>query len=255
MRYSCRQIVEPLELIAPKSTQEGWDNSGFLVGDPNSIAEAAVVGLDCTLDLVEEAVEKGANLIITHHPLIFKGIKSIIPNNYVGRIITELIKHNIVLYSAHTNLDKAENGVSRLMANRLGLTDCEVLSEEGFGLVGELCKPMDCVKFVHNVKELFGVSSLRCSRPVTGLITKVAVCGGAGRDFISNAISAEAQAYVTGDIGYHNFYTEEGFMLLDIGHYESEVEVAEFIKNIVSENFTNFAVYVTERNNNPIYYY
>lgn len=255
MKYTCKQIVEPLELIAPKATQEGWDNSGFLVGDPNNTVTSVMIGLDCTPELVDEAVERGANLIITHHPLIFRGVKSILPDNNVGKIITSLIKNSITLYAAHTNLDKAECGVSRLMADRLGLTECRILSPEGFGLVGELGKPMDSREFIAMVKELFGVSSLRCSRPLDTPVSRVAVCGGAGRDFIGNAMEASAQAYITGDIGYHNFYTEDGFMLLDIGHYESEVEVVNFIKNVVSENFANFAVYVTEKNNNPIYYY
>lgn len=255
MEYTCKQIVEPLELIAPKNTQEGWDNSGFLVGDPNCTATAAVVGLDCTLDLVDEVIAKGANLIITHHPLIFRGVKSIIPNNFVGKVITKLIKNGIVLYSAHTNLDKAESGVSRLMAQRLGLNDCTVLSRDGFGLVGVLEKPVESNEFILGVKDLFGVKSLRTSRPLDTPVSRVAVCGGAGRDFIPDAIDAGAQAYITGDLGYHNFYPEDGFMLLDIGHYESEVDVVNFIKNVVSENFANFAVYVTEKNNNPIYYY
>ena len=254
-RYTCKEIVEPLERIAPRSTQEGWDNSGFLVGDPNSIAEAVVVGLDCTLELVDEAIERGANLIITHHPLIFRGVKSILPDNFVGKIITKLIMSGIALYCAHTNLDKAECGVSRLMAQKLGLKNCSVLSADGFGLVGDLDKEICSGDLIHWVKELFNVSSLRASRPLDTRIERIAVCGGAGRDFISDALSAGAQAYITGDIGYHNFYTEDGFMLLDIGHYESEVAAVNFIKNIVSENFTNFAVYVTEKNNNPIYYY
>lgn len=255
MKYTCKQIVEPLELIAPKATREGWDNVGFLVGEPDNVVTAAIVGLDCTMELVDEALARGANLIITHHPLIFKGVKSILPDNNVGRIITRLIKNSITLYAAHTNLDKAECGVSRLMADRLGLTDCRVLSPDGFGLVGELDKPMDSREFVVMVKDLFKVTSLRCSRPLEAPVSRVAVCGGAGRDFIGDAMEAAAHAYVTGDIGYHNFYTEDGFMLLDIGHYESEVEAVNFIKNVVSENFANFAVYVTEKNNNPIYYY
>ena len=116
-------------------------------------------------------------------------------------------------------------------------------------------KPVESNEFILGVKDLFGVKSLRTSRPLDTPVSRVAVCGGAGRDFIPDAIEAGAQAYITGDLGYHNFYPEDGFMLLDIGHYESEVDVVNFIKNVVSENFANFAVYVTEKNNNPIYYY
>lgn len=255
MSLTAKQLVAPIEAFAPVATQEGWDNCGFSVGDPGKEVKKALVALDCTEQVIDEAVELGCDIIITHHPLIFKGVKSVTPSSSVGRMITRAIKNDISIYSAHTNMDKAADGVSALMAKRLALGDLEPLTQENLGLVGRLEKPLSGQDFVEFVKKSFGLQRVRISEPVDGKIEKVAVCGGSGSSFIGDAMAKGAQAYVTGDITYHNFYCEKGFMVLDMGHFESEYDVVELFANILCKNFPNFAVCISRKNNNPIYYY
>ena len=249
------ELVAPIEQFAPLAQQEKWDNCGFCIGDPQQEVSKALIALDCTEGVVDEAIACGADIIITHHPLIFSGVKKISPQNWLGRVICKAISNGIVIYAAHTNMDKAAGGVSGLMAQKLGLQDCEALLPDSFGIVGNMEDGLDVEEFVAKVKEAFGVDVIRCSAPVEGKISRVAVCGGSGRSFIPEAMASGAQVYVTGDITYHEFYTEKGFMVMDIGHYSSEYGIVGLFANILSENFPTFAVSISKENNNPIYYY
>ena len=252
---TAKELVAPIEAFAPIVLQESWDNCGFSVGNPLGNVTKALVALDCTEEVLDEAIEEGCDIIITHHPMIFKGVKSITPDNIVGRIITKALKNDIAIYAAHTNMDKASEGVSALMANRLSLKDVEPLTDELLGLVGNLSNPMKAEDFIKFVKERFDLERLRVSQPISEEISRVAVCGGSGHSFIGNAMGKGAQVYITGDITYHQFYCENGFMIMDIGHYCSEYDVVSLFANILCENFPNFAVLKSRRNNNPIYYY
>lgn len=254
-----KEIAEIIESFAPLATQEQWDNAGFCIGSPETEVKGVLVGFDCTPELISEAVEKGANMVITHHPLIFRGVKKISPDTFIGSAITLAIKNDIVVYAAHTNADKAVQGVNDLMADRLGLRNRTILSDEGIGLVGELSQPVEVAEFIEFVKKQFGLKSLRTSRPICKPVRKVALCSGSGGSFIENAYAAGADVYISGDISYHNFFTEKGFMLMDIGHYESEIEIVEKFKSLLdaelSEKTTTFAVLTSTINNNPIYYF
>ncbi|MBR5856589.1 MAG: Nif3-like dinuclear metal center hexameric protein [Bacteroidales bacterium] len=250
-----KEIVRPIEQFAPLALQESWDNCGFSVGDPEREVKGALIALDCTEEVLDEAIELGCDMIITHHPLIFKGLKSITPANATGRIVSKAIRHNIAIYAAHTNMDKAADGVSGLMANKLELSNRETLSADGLGIIGDLREPVDAMELVGIVKERFGADNLRSSALLEKKISRVAVCGGSGRSFIPDAMSKGAQVYITGDITYHEFYCEKGFMVMDIGHYLSEYDVVGLFAKIVCENFPNFAVSISRKNNNPIYYY
>ncbi len=252
---TARELIAPIEAFAPLALQENWDNCGFSVGDRNMEVHKALVALDCTEEVIDEAVELGCDIIITHHPLIFKGVKSVTPDNFTGRIITKAIKHNVAVYAAHTNMDKAANGVSGLMAERLGLVDVEPLTEECLGLIGKLEPALSGKELVEKVKKVYGLEHIRCSRPLEEKISRVAVCGGSGSSFIGNALAKGAQAYITGDISYHQFYCENGFMIVDMGHYNSEYDIVGFFANILCKNFPNFAVHISRKNNNLIYYY
>lgn len=249
------ELIRPIEEFAPLENQERWDNCGFSVGDPEQEVSKALIALDCTESVVDEAVESGADIIITHHPLIFGGVKRITPQNELGRVIAKAIKGNIAIYAAHTNMDKAAGGVSSLMAEKLELQQLEILTPDGFGLVGNLPEEITALELVKRVKERFNLLNIRVSRPLEDKICRVAVCGGSGRSFIGDALQKGAQVYITGDITYHEFYTERGFMVMDIGHYCSEYDIVSVFANILSKNFPNFAVSISKRNNNPIYYY
>ena len=260
MQYKVKDVTQVIEGFAPLSIQEKWDNSGLCIGSPDAPVSSVLFGLDCTPELVDEAIECGADMIVTHHPLIFSGLKKISPDDMVGEAVFKSNKAGISLYAAHTNADKVIAGVSGAMAAKLGLKNVEILSEDGegtgLGVVGELSEPMTAQQMVEMVKERFALKTVKASKPVEGEITKVAMCGGSGGSLISAAKAAGAQLYISGDISYHNFFTPEGFMLMDIGHYESEIEIVDILFSLVKKNFPTFAVRITQNiHSNPIYYF
>ena len=165
-------LVRPIEEMAPLFEQEKWDNCGFSVGDPLGEVSKALVALDCTEDVVDEAIEIGADIIITHHPLIFGGVKKISPQNQLGRIIYKAVQHNIAIYAAHTNMDKAAGGVSSIMADKLHMQERETLTPDNFGIVGTLPQSMEAEEFVKFVKMAFGAGYVRTSTPLGGKISK-----------------------------------------------------------------------------------
>ena len=255
-----KDIIQVIEGFAPLSIQEKWDNSGLCIGSPEAEVNGVLLALDCTPELVDEAVECGADMIVTHHPLIFSGLKKISPDNNVGLAVTKAIRAGVSIYAAHTSADKVLAGVSGDMARRLGLEDVAILQKDdeevGLGVVGNLPEPMtseDAVKFV---KDRFGLKVMKVSRPLETMISRVAMCGGSGSSLIDEARKAGAQLYISGDISYHNFFTEEGFMIMDIGHYESEIGIVEILFALLKKNFPTFAVRITQNlNSNPIYYF
>ena len=255
-----KDIVAVIEEFAPLSIQEGWDNSGLCVGSPDDEVTSALFALDCTEELVDEAVACGADMIITHHPLIFSGLKKISPDDQVGAAVIKAIKNGIAIYAAHTNADKVIAGVSGAMAAKLGLADVRILSEDGegtgLGVVGDLPQPLTADEAVALVKEKFGLKMLKASRPSDGLISRVAMCGGSGGSLIGAARRSGAQLYISGDISYHNFFAPEGFLIMDIGHYESEIEIVNILFSLIMKKFPTFAVRITQNiNSNPIYYF
>lgn len=250
-----RQVADIIESFAPLDTQESWDNAGLSIGSPEAEVKGIMVGFDCTPALIEEAVAAGCNMVVTHHPLIFKGVKKINPDTFLGATIISAIKNDIVVYAAHTNADKAADGVSRLMADKLGLTGTTPLGEDGLGAVGDLPQAMDSKAFIEMVKKTFGLPAVRCSKPLPTPVLRVAMCGGSGGSMIEDARCAGADAYLCGDLSYHSFFTDPGFMLLDVGHYESEIDIVDKLFGLLSEKIHTFAVRKTQNNNNPVYYY
>ena len=255
-----KDIIRVIEEFAPLSLQEGWDNSGLCIGSPEDVVSSVLLGLDCTPELVDEAIACGADMIVTHHPLIFSGLKKISPDNPVGEAVIKAIKAGISIYAAHTSADKVIAGVSGAMAARLGLEDVQILDEEGegtgLGVVGNLPEPLSAEEAVKLVKKSFGLKAMRASKPVDGKISRVAMCGGSGGSLIGAAMKSGAQLYISGDISYHNFFTREGFMIMDIGHYESEIEIVDILFSLIKKNFPTFAVRITQNlNSNPIYYF
>ena len=255
-----KEIINTIEEFAPLSIQEGWDNSGLCVGSPEDEVTSVLLALDCTPELVDEAVACGADMIVTHHPLIFKGVKRISPDDLTGEAIIKAVRAGISIYSAHTSADKVLAGVSGAMAARLGLKNVRILEEDGenvgLGVVGDFPEPMSADEAISFVKEKFSLKSVRTSRPIEGKIARVAMCGGSGGSLIEAARKAGADLYLSGDISYHNFFTEKGFMIMDIGHYESEIEIVDILFSLIKKNFPTFAVRITQNlNSNPIYYF
>jgi dinuclear metal center YbgI/SA1388 family protein len=260
MEYKVKDVVRVIEDFAPVSLQEGWDNSGLCIGSLEDPVTSVLFGLDCTPALVDEAIACGADMIVTHHPLIFSGLKKISPDNQVGEAVIKAIRAGISIYAAHTNADKVMAGVSGAMAARLGLENVRILDEvgegTGLGVVGDLPEPMSAADAVRLVKDRFNLKAMRTSRPLDGKIERVAMCGGSGGSLIAAARRSGAQLYISGDISYHNFFTEDGFMIMDIGHYESEIEIVDILFSLIKKNFPTFAVRITQNiYSNPIFYF
>lgn len=361
-----KDIVDYLEFKIPLGFQENYDNSGLQVGLLNKEIHSALLTLDVTEDIVDEAIEKRCDLIISHHPLIFKSLKSLTGKNHVERTVMKALKNDIAIYSAHTNFDAIDFGVSRVMADKLKLNNIEVLDplpnrlcklvtfipvlhfeqvssaifeagagsignydncgyavegvgsfrafgdevhpfvgnvgelhfenekrfetvffkeqkrnvlkalfenhpyEEiaydiyplendniniGFGCIGSLDKSMNEADFLQFVAEVFDAKGVRYSSLTGKTVSKVAVCGGSGIEFLSKAIQAGADAFVTADVKYHNFFDVDGRLLLtDIGHFESEKCSIEILHALLIKKFPNFAVLFSGLNLNPINY-
>ena len=260
MDYKVKDVTAVIEEFAPLSIQESWDNSGLCIGSPEAGVSSVLLGLDCTPELVDEAVACGADMIVTHHPLIFSGLKSISPEDPVGEAVIKAVKAGISIYAAHTNADKVIAGVSGAMAQRLGLKNVRILDEDGegtgLGVVGDFPVPLSAEDAVRLVKERFSLKTVRASRPMEGMIERVAMCGGSGGSLSKAARKSGAQLYISGDISYHNFFAGDDFMIMDIGHYESEIEIVDILFSLIKKNFPTFAVRITQNiYSNPIFYF
>lgn len=267
-----KEIATRLETWAPPVLAESYDNVGLLVGNPEAEVTGVLVNLDVTEALLEEAKEKGANMIITHHPIWFGGRKRLIGEDYVSRIIIAAIKNDIALYAIHTNLDNIREGVNRKICEKMGLENLTILKPKrevpgylveahpqgsvGSGMVGTFASPMKKMEFFARVKEAFDCGGIRYADADLPEVQKVAVCGGSGSFLIEAAKKVGAQAFVTGDVTYHKYFDGDGRILyLDIGHYESEQFTSELIVEYLSEIFPNFALYLSKLKTNPVKYY
>jgi len=359
-------LIKHLEAYAPPNYQEDYDNSGLLTGSPELDVHAALVALDCTEAIVDEAIALGCNLIITHHPIVFKGLKKLNGKTYVERVVLKAIKHDIALYAIHTNLDHVKNGVNGVICERLGLKNTRILSPKktllkklvtfcptdhadlvrealfeagagnisdysncsfnvsgfgtfkagpdtdayvgekglehrepevrietifvahserkvllalfenhpyeevaydiyslenkldtvGAGMIGTLEQEMDGRSFLNLLKERMDASVIRHTELLPKKIRKVAVCGGSGSFLLKDAIAAGADAFVTADFKYHEFFDADGKLIIaDIGHFESEQFTSNLLIDIIQEKFPNFAIRLTEHNTNPINYF
>ena len=243
--------------------QEDYDNSGFLLGDTATPLRGILVALDLTPAVIDEAVELGdVNLIVTHHPFIFRGVKRLTDGSETGRMVMSLIKNDIAVYAAHTNLDNLPWGVSAALAEQLGLQHCRILHENkediGAGMVGELPEPMPLRPFLQKVKTVTGIPFVRHSSNQAfkqSNIRKVALCGGSGSEFIGDAIAVQADIYLTADLKYHDFQRSTDRMVLaDIGHYESEQFAKDVIYRALLKKFSNFALRISERQHSIVRY-
>ncbi len=257
-----RDIAMVLEAWAPKPLAESYDNVGLLVGYPDMEVTGALVNLDMTEPVIEEALERGCNMVIAHHPIWFGGRKRLNGEDYVSRTIMNAVKHDIALYACHTNLDNIRTGVNHKIAQRLGLLGVEFLlpkdpeKTHGSGMIGRLPNPMPKAEFLQFVKDQFHCGGIRYADcPLTEVET-VAICGGAGSFLTQAALQQGADALVTGDITYHKFFdNEQQMLLLDIGHYESEQFTSELIRDYLSEKIPKFAIHFSKTYTNPIKYF
>lgn len=265
-----QHLVDHLDATFLPELQEDYDNAGFLLGHADEPYRGALVALDLTPDVAREAIALGLNLIVTHHPLIFSGLRRITSQSELGRTVLALAEHRIAVYAAHTNLDNLPWGVNGALAERLGLQQCRILSplgaDTGAGLIGTLPHPVPADQFLQRVKEVLHIPTLRTSdlniqnselkiQNSKFIIQKVALCGGSGSHFIADAIAAGADLYLTADLKYHDFQRAEGrIILVDAGHYETEQFAKEIISRRISEKFSNFACRISSQQESIVRY-
>ena len=258
-----KEIAKFLEGYAPLQYQESYDNCGLIIGDENTEAKGILITLDCTEEVIDEAITEGCNLIITHHPIIFNGLKKVNGNNYIERTVIKAIKNDLAIYAIHTNLDNVYNGVSAKIAERLGLENCKILAPNsdlknqrvGLGIIGELRNPIKTRKFLIDIKNTMKTNCIRHTSLVKEDVKRVAVCGGSGSVLLKNAKAVDADIFISADFKYHEFFNAENdIVIADIGHYESEQFTKDLIYDLLVKNFTKFAVRLSKVNTNPIKY-
>jgi len=258
-----KDILAVLEAVAPPRLQESYDNAGLIVGDPEWAVTGVLFCLDSTEAIVNEAAEKGCNLIVAHHPIVFRGLKRLNGATYVERTVIQAIRRNIAIYAIHTNLDNVyRQGVNSKIAEKIGLVRTRILApkpgmddETGAGLWGELPASMTETDFLQHVKKVLRAGCVRHTLLRGKPVRTVAVCGGSGSFLLPEALKSGADAFVTADFKYHEFFDAEGKLVIaDVGHFESEQFTIELLYEIVSEKFRTFALHLTEVNTNPVFY-
>lgn len=360
-----REIVEAFNNFAAFSLQETYDNSGLICGSPTQVVSHVLLSLDCTEEVVDEAINKHCNLIIAHHPILFKPIKSITGRDYVERALIKAIKNDIAILAVHTNADNVIHGVNRIIAQRLQLTNQQILAPKsrllkklefyvpashreqvlqalfeagaghignysecsfrntgigtfkpeegaqpfsgeqgkrsadeeekvelifpqyleqkilhalkaahpyeevayfiitvdnswqhaGSGLIGCLPQAMPWPDFVKFIKTQLQIDYFRHTKVCHQAIEQVAICGGSGAFLIAQAKASGAQAYITADIKYHEFFdADSNIILIDVGHYESEKFTPQLFSDVLKSKFPNIAAHFSEINTNPVQY-
>ncbi len=256
------QVWDALEQYAPLPLQDGFDNAGLQIG---LTAEQEVTGallcLDVTEAIIDEAEREGCNLIVAHHPLLFHGLRSVTGKSYVERCVIKAIQKGIGIYAAHTNLDNAQGGVNYRIAEKIGLTNLSFLETKptavpaGSGVIGELQAEEDERDFLVRLKSIFGIRCIRHNALCGRKIRRVALCGGAGGFLLSNAIEQGADVFLTGEVRYHDYFGHEGELLIaEMGHYESEQYTVEIFEEILRARLPELRTVKTSLNTNPINY-
>lgn len=234
-----RDLINCIDKFAPFSSAEEWDNSGLMLGDYHSEVKSVGICLDAVSDAVIEADKKGCNVLLCHHPLIFRGIKKIDINNEPGKTISEAIKRNINIIAAHTNWDKAEEGVNATLANLLGLENCKPLDD--FGICGNMPEKLNLKDFAEHVKKSWDISRIDIySEEIPEKISRVSLCGGSGADFWRAAKNFNADIYLTADMKYHELIDAEksGMTIGLLNHGEMErASLNELAKKISTFGF------------------
>ena len=247
----CREIIRKLEEQYPVSLAEEWDNVGLLVGDETADIKKILVALDVTDETVEKAIETGADLIVTHHPLLFKPARRVTMQDHIGRRILKMAAHHISCYAMHTNFDIG--GMAYLNAEELELKEDEVLEETGvdekgqpFGLgrIGNLPREMTASDLARKIKTTYRLEGIRLYGDDSRKVHRLAICSGSGREFISLAREKGADVYVTGDLDYHSAIdgVSDGLILIDAGHYGTEFGFIPFMAGKLHELFPSLAI-------------
>jgi dinuclear metal center YbgI/SA1388 family protein len=246
----CNQIIESLEQLSPPYMAEPWDNIGLLIGSRTKEIKSIYVALDATDNVVEDAIHKKADLLLTHHPVIFKPLKSITDDNFLGRRILQLIQSDISYYAMHTNFDISV--MADLAADYLKLSDREVLEKTdetyGIGKIGCLPREMSLHELCQYVKEAFSLEAVKVFGESDAKIKKVAVMPGSGKSYIQNTIQSQANVMITGDIDHHEGIdaVASNLIIIDAGHYGIEHIFIKYMQEYINNRFDEIQVYTEE---------
>ena len=255
-------MLSALERFAPLPLQESWDNAGLQVGLTETEVSGALLCLDVNEKIVDEAIQKGCNLIVSHHPLLFRGLKTISDLTDVQRTVMKAIVNGVCVISMHTNMDNAKGGVNFRIAEKLGLQDVQFFApksvdgiEAGSGVIGNLPEAQAADYFVQAVKKAFDVECAMCNELLRRKIQKVAICGGAGDFLLDEALKAGADAFITGEMHYHQYFGyEQRIQICVIGHYQSEQFTSEIFRDIITKECPGIKTCIAETCTNPILY-
>lgn len=262
-----KDLVDFIESFAPLSNQESYDNSGLIIGTYDNVIKGVLICLDITDEVIDECISLGYNVILSHHPVIFKGVKKINGANQTERAIIKAIKYDINIYAAHTSLDNAfRDGVSAAIAQRLDLQISDVLDSPvnslsgneiffGSGVFALTNTQIKTEEFLEKIKDSLNLEVIRHTKIINDKIEKVGICGGSGAFLLNKAIEKKCDIYISSDFKYHNFFEADGRIIIaDIGHYESEILSTNLLFDKISKNYSNFAVRLTSVITNPIKY-
>lgn len=258
-----QNIIDSLDSSFHFSSQDSWDNSGLLVGNPDAAVTSVLLAVDITESVVDEAIQLGCNVVIAHHPIMFRGIKRLTYANAEQRIIAKSIKNDINLIAVHTPLDKTpKKGSSAALGEYLGVKKMKVLIPErhpfgewGYGIIGELDYQMGCRNFMSYVAEKLDCKTISHNGICDGDIKRVAICTGSSVEFASQAEEQGADVYITADVKYHQMALSEKMLIMDIGHFESEKITINIFLRELQEKFPNFAFRISRASENIIKYY
>jgi dinuclear metal center YbgI/SA1388 family protein len=255
-----KEVIAALEQFAPLPLQEDYDNAGLQLGLTEAEVSGALLCLDVTEETVAEAVEKGCNLVVSHHPLLFRGLKQIVDADSVQRTVKMAIKNDVTIVSMHTNLDNAVGGVNWKIAEKLGLevrdTRCEMRGEKCGLYVGTFAKPLSANDFISLLKTRMEAQCVMTNELLKREIRKVAICGGAGSFMLDDAIAQGADAFVTGEMHYHEYFGhDQEIQIAVIGHYESEHFTNELFREIIERECKGVRCVMADSQKNPVRYY
>lgn len=256
-----QEVIDALERFAPLPLQESFDNAGLQVGLTEAEVSGALLCLDVTEQIVDEALRRDCNLIVSHHPLLFHGLKRISGDDYVQRTVMKAIQGGVTIVSMHTNMDNALGGVNFKMAEKLAMHDVTFLTEEsraaghGSAVIGSLPEPMASAAFIAQVKTAFGTGAVLCNELLQRPVTRVAICGGAGAFLLGEALRQGADAFITGEMHYHEYFGhEQQIQIAVIGHYESEQYTSEIFRSVIEEACPGVRTCIAATVTNPIIY-
>ncbi|MGB4960208.1 MAG: Nif3-like dinuclear metal center hexameric protein [Saprospiraceae bacterium] len=262
-----KDLIQFLHEIAPSHLQEDYDNAGLITGHPNTEICGIVICLDAIEAVIDEAIGLNCNVVVAHHPIVFRGLKRLNGTNYIERTIIKAIKNDIAIFAIHTNLDNVFlDGVNTKIAQKIGLYDTSILSPKpdmmhrdhqvGAGMIGRLPYPMSTTAFLDHLKDKMDLQTIKHTDLCKHVVSIVAVCGGSGSFLLQSAKNQGADVFITSDYKYHEYFDADADIIIaDIGHYESEKFTIDLIFDLIINKFSTFAAHCTKIITNPIKYY